>query len=178
MNTVGKSGSILADSREYILDLQLFNAVAREDIALVNALLAKGAKPDRCFGDDQMTAIHLCCSGNSLCRIKSKQILELLIASQPNVNITNSAGESPLVCCCIQGDLECADILIRAGADVDAQSTYLRNTPLHWAADAGQRALVDLLIHAGANTEIRNRCGRRYNEALLSQRSDSNGRLP
>lgn len=45
--------------------------------------------------------------------------------------------------------LKCAEILLEAGAAVDALDKN-KNTPLHYAAGYGQKECVDLLLKHGA----------------------------
>lgn len=50
---------------------------------------------------------------------------------------------------CFSFQLKCAEILLEAGAAVDALDKN-KNTPLHYAAGYGQKECVDLLLKHGA----------------------------
>ena len=51
------------------------------------------------------------------------------------------------------------DALIASGAEIDAQDTTGK-TPLHWAADRGNAALVTLLLSRGADPNAEDRIGK------------------
>ena len=66
----------------------------------------------------------------------------------------SSTGDTPLHSLAWQNDAEGAEILIRAGADVNAVGE-MGETPLHVAITQGNLELVRLLIVAGADPNIR-----------------------
>jgi len=55
-----------------------------------------------------------------------------------------------LICASTFGDLDIAQYLLKAGADVSAVDRY-RNTPLHLAAESGHEALALQLLDRGAD---------------------------
>ena len=81
----------------------------------------------------------------------------------------NGIGQTGLHVCCIWGNHECLQILIEAGADLNAQNTLTGATPLHFAADddtgrgdaKGRRICLQLLLDAGADKDIQDSRGRR-----------------
>lgn len=62
----------------------------------------------------------------------------------------NLAAGKPLQRASFQGALEAAEVLIRAGADVNAKSTFAEYVPLHYAAQVGCAPIVALLLASGA----------------------------
>ncbi len=60
---------------------------------------------------------------------------------------------------CRDGDLDLVRIIIREGQDINEQTQYLKNTPLHIAAFNGHFLIVKYLVEAGANPIITNRDG-------------------
>ncbi len=70
------------------------------------------------------------------------------------VNVANALGYTPLHSAAYAGHVEIAEILIKAGADVNAQ-TKLGKTPLWWAADQRHAKMVELLLRSGADANIR-----------------------
>lgn len=49
-----------------------------------------------------------------------------------------------------QGALEAAEVLVKAGADVNAKSIFAEYVPLHYAAQVGSASLVKFLLNSGA----------------------------
>ncbi|KIZ01268.1 hypothetical protein MNEG_6694 [Monoraphidium neglectum] len=62
-----------------------------------------------------------------------------------------TSGYTPLHYAARAGHLECAALLLRAGACVDARTVQGRATPLHRAAHVGSLDVVKLLVAAGAD---------------------------
>jgi len=89
-------------------------------------------------------------------------------------------GATPLHLAVSQSHVEVVDMLLEAGADVDAVTrkvvgTQARlSTPLHWAAEAGQTQLTANLIQAGADV---NRVDANGNTPLDFAREESNEEL-
>ena len=69
------------------------------------------------------------------------------------------AAESPVATAAAGGDIERVRALLRAGADVNA-SQGDGMTALHWAAKAGDAALAETLLYAGARVDVGTRIGR------------------
>ena len=69
-----------------------------------------------------------------------------------------SAAVKPVIDAASDGDTDSLRQLLRDGADVnEAQGDGM--TALHWAADRGDLAMVEVLIYAGANVEAGTRIG-------------------
>lgn len=66
-----------------------------------------------------------------------------------SVNYKNVFGDNPLHVVCCWGDCEAIEILISAGADINAKGES-GFTPLHCAAEQNQPDAVKLLIQLGA----------------------------
>jgi ankyrin repeat protein len=60
---------------------------------------------------------------------------------------------------CRDGELDLVRVIIREGQDVNEQTQYLKNTPLHIAAFNGHYLIVKYLLEQGANPIITNREG-------------------
>lgn len=73
-------------------------------------------------------------------------------------------GHSPLMKAAALGDLELADELILAGAEVDQQS-FMEQTALYLAARAGHELVVNRLLKALANVHLQDTNG---NSALMA----------
>ena len=129
---------------------------------------------DQIFGakdDDGDYAIHkaaLC--GNPTCLDwiigKWKEAGEDLDIDEPD-----HSGVTPLYLVCYKGYLgadsavanrpmtkqkriECVNILINAGADVNFMTPKLGMTPLHWAAYQGDSEMIQLLLDKGAKQNM------------------------
>ena len=63
-------------------------------------------------------------------------------------------GTSPLHFASLNGHLNTAEVLLRAGISRDAR-TKVDRTPLHVAAQEGHAHIVDLLIRNGADIEAK-----------------------
>lgn len=75
-----------------------------------------------------------------------------------DVNQSGLGEDKLLHLACSYGDCQDVDILLRHGADVNAQGD-IGLTALHYAASKGRMDVVRLLIKYGANLEIRNEFG-------------------
>jgi len=58
-----------------------------------------------------------------------------------------------------EGDLDMARGLLNDGENINEESTFMKNTPLHIAVFNNHYLLVRLLVELGANPEIRNKDG-------------------
>lgn len=75
---------------------------------------------------------------------KSALVLAKFHATQ--VNVQNSAGETPLMLAAINNYEDVAQVLIERGADVNREGW----TPLHYAATRGHRGMMRLLLENDA----------------------------
>ena len=88
----------------------------------------------------------------------------LLLQRGADVNLrTRDVGLSPLILACnrLQRAHGLMDLLIAAGAELDAQDAHLGVSGLMIAADGGDEELVQKLLRAGARVAARDRRGRR-----------------
>ncbi|VDN35116.1 unnamed protein product [Dibothriocephalus latus] len=64
--------------------------------------------------------------------------------------------------------------LIAYGADINSQTTFNGNTPLHFCAYNGQEACGRLLLFRGADRNLKNRAGHTaYQEAVLADHAST-----
>ncbi len=123
----------------------LMNALYRGRQDLVEVLLAAEAALD---------IFEAAALGNS------GRIAELLSADASLVNAISADGFTPLHFACFFRQEGCARQLLRAGA---GPATVARNNlkvqPLHSAAAARQRRIVEMLLHAGAPANAKQQGG-------------------
>lgn len=75
-------------------------------------------------------------------------ILDLYLPEASNVPTVTLPRRTALQCAAYSGFLECVQILLEAGAEVNLQDDE-GITALHWAASAGHLATVSLLLNSG-----------------------------
>jgi len=93
--------------------------------------------------------------------------LKKLLDSGLNPSIPNGVGQTALHVAAMWGRHSCVDVLIKAGAQVNAKNFVNSFTPLHCAAqdndrgdEEGRIEAVKLLVAAGADAEIADQSGR------------------
>ena len=87
--------------------------------------------------------------------VSSESIVVLLIESGADINAVNKYDFTPLHEAARSGDIEVAEILIRAGADINAKCVRRSLTPLHTAAYSGNCRVVKILIENGADISLK-----------------------
>jgi ankyrin repeat protein len=81
-----------------------------------------------------------------------------LLKEKPSLEIKNKDGETPLMKAVYSNNNEIAALLIKAGADVNAQDNML-NSPFLYAGAEGNLEIVKLALQHGANFGVYNRYG-------------------
>src|SRR5262249_29189546 len=81
-------------------------------------------------------------------------LVQLLLASAPDVMVRNLVEETPLHLAAMNGQVHAAEILLDHGADIDATGFGVIR-PLHLAARMGQDAMVQMLVARGAAVQAR-----------------------
>jgi ankyrin repeat protein/Ca2+-binding EF-hand superfamily protein len=129
-------------------DSPLHAAILTGVVPLVTALLDRNADakhPDPKWG---MQAIHAAAFfGKPL-------VIRVLVGRKVSgVNdVSNENGKRPVHWAAQRGQVECMEVLLDLGADIEAL-TDDGLTPLHLAAAHGRVALIDVLLKAGANVD-------------------------
>ena len=73
-----------------------------------------------------------------------------LVAAYPELaNVTGGFGKTPLHFAAEKDHRRVAEVLLAAGARLEAETTW-RMTPLEWAANMGSRRVAETLLEAGA----------------------------
>jgi ankyrin repeat protein len=130
---------------------ELVRAAEIGDVAKVRALLDAGANPNL---PQNFSALEAASAA------AYPKVVEEMLKHHPDVNQRDSAGRTALnalgqsaVGRPGENPAEVARLLIKAGADVNAQDNIYANTPLHEVPDA---ASAKVLIQAGARLNRRN----------------------
>ena len=88
------------------------------------------------------------------------RILKLLLAIETiDVNLGNQYNTTPLSAAAMKGEEECAELLLKHGADKDLKDDHGRS-PLLWAAASGREKMVQRLLKAKVNTDIQDNGGK------------------
>jgi ankyrin repeat protein len=82
-----------------------------------------------------------------------------LLDQGADVNAAQGDGMTPLHRTAETGNVRMADVLIEAGANLEAQTRVGSHTPLHVASASGRAGVVALLVASGADVEARTTTG-------------------
>jgi ankyrin repeat protein len=94
----------------------------------------------------------------------SVEALKALLAYNPAlVGVTEADGSTPLHCAAWKGFPEACEVLLTAGANVNAHSTgeHYGGTPLHAAAHGNWKDVVAVLLRYGADVNAVSSNGRK-----------------
>jgi uncharacterized protein len=97
------------------------------------------------------TALHLVSTATSG---NTSAMAQLLLDSGADVHIQSKGGLTVLDSAAFTGNLECAKVLIAAGADVNHSDNTGKYTCLHEAITHNHSAIVQLLLENGATAVI------------------------
>jgi ankyrin repeat protein len=99
---------------------------------------------------------------------ENEQCMKYLISNNADINAANVDGKTVLHLAALDGSLDCVRCLIVNGGDVNAKDKD-KNTPLHFAL-LNSIEVIELLIRAGADTNIANGAGKIPMQHRLVQR--------
>ena len=86
-----------------------------------------------------------------------------------SVDVVDKLGRTPLMYCCLGDYSECAELLIKCGADVNMKD-LLGRTPLLWAAHKGNFSCLKLLLSRGADWKEKDSDGQTSLHLCISHR--------
>jgi ankyrin repeat protein len=144
----------IAFLRDHGAAVDLFSAVAIGDLDEVRRLLKVRPETAESRAPDGYPALHFAVAMND-----KSIVVELLNAGcavdLPNKSDrTGEPGGTPLGCAAFLGRYGIAQLLLNAGANVNAL-TNRKSTPLHEAACMGHVKIARLLLEKGANADAR-----------------------
>ena len=104
--------------------------------------------------EDGETALHIAA------RKGYAEIVRIILQGKPNVNVRDSDGYSPLICCALYNQIECARVLLLSDAGIDLN---LREndgeTALHFSCGRRQLEMARLLLEHNASVDCRDNDG-------------------
>jgi ankyrin repeat protein len=132
----------------------IFAAAGKGNLELVKLLLKHNANPSA------FSSQHAGCCGLHIAAEKNYvDVVECLLEAGVDVNIRSEKQKlTPLISAACCGSLEGVKALIKAGADINAQSST-GNTALMLAIDRGKIDVAITLIQSGADLEIKGQKG-------------------
>jgi 26S proteasome non-ATPase regulatory subunit 10 len=133
-------------------ETKLERAIAADDIAALEVLLAHDATLATATNDDGRSTLHLASAAGAT------ECVRVLGARGAEPGTTDTAGWTPLHSACSAGHAETASLLMSLGASHTATTTR-GVTPLHYAASKGHAAIVTALLSAGADPSAQDEDG-------------------
>jgi uncharacterized protein len=165
------------DLRTSHRETALIIASAKGDIETVEFLLKHGANADIQDNTGKVAAIRAAERGNfSVVKLLTKEktptglpsamligsaregnveTLKEMIRKGANLNAEAEGGGTALMAASVHCKARIVSILLRAGANVNYQTSIGGETALHWARDGGCLEVIKVLINAGANPNIK-----------------------
>lgn len=124
-------------------------------ISCSTSLESNGSRPDLILNENMMN------EETPLIKATNKRDIDavkMLLKSQLNLEVKNHKGKTALMIAAYNEDNAIAELLINAGADVNAQDEML-NSPFLYAGAEGNIHLVKLGLANGADFNVFNRYG-------------------
>ncbi len=134
-------------------ELLLFNAIAQNDIAKLQALLNSGININKVALMNNITPIYVAAL------LAHFPITKLLFDSGAILDASRSDSKAtPLMAAILSNSENITKLLLMLGANVNAHDVD-KNTPLHFAVQKGNSKIVELLIKAKINLDAQNKSG-------------------
>jgi len=124
-------------------------------VEVVKLLIESGANVDAMATPGPVNPLMLAIERNS------SSVAELLITSGCSVDMEVDSRMTPLHLCVVKDNLYLVNLLLDAGAPINAQSHHgIGDTALHGAADSGNVEIIRTLLERGANPNIKTADGK------------------
>ncbi|NXM48461.1 ASB10 protein, partial [Gymnorhina tibicen] len=149
-------------SYEQELTTPLHITASRGYTDCLRLLLLRGAAVD--FAPGGKTALHEACAA------ASTDCVRLLLSSGADPEAVSEDGYRPLHLCKSSDSIECVRQLLQHGASANSRTEEENDTALHVASRHGLAEHVQLLLHHGAELEVKNNEGQTPLNAACAQR--------
>ena len=123
-------------------------AVHSSDVEMVRVLLSAGAKVDVANNYGVTPLLDASRTGDA-------EMMELLLKAGADPKRAHTEGETPLMASSRSGNIAAVRLLLDRGVDVNAIDSFQKQTALMWASAEGHADVVDALIKAGANPNLK-----------------------
>ena len=144
-------------------------AVSRKNNALVELLLAKGARTGKELRAE--TDIHYAAANGYADAVKR------FIENGGDVNAGDKGGYTALQYAAYNGYIEVVRVLVENKADVNASANKRKKSALHYAAQKGRKEIALLLLDKGADVNALDKAGRTALDIALRYRRTETGEL-
>ena len=144
-------------------------AVSRKNDALVELLLAKGARTGKELRAE--TDIHYAAANGYVDAVKR------FIENGGDVNAGDKGGYTALQYAAYNGYIEVVRVLVENKADVNASANKRKKSALHYAAQKGRKEIALLLLDKGADVNALDKAGRTALDIALRYRRTETGEL-
>ncbi|NWV16081.1 ASB10 protein, partial [Origma solitaria] len=148
-------------SYEQELTTPLHITASRGYTDCLRLLLLRGAAVD--FAPGGKTALHEACAA------ASTDCVRLLLSAGADPEAVSDDGYRPLHLCKSQDSIECVRQLLQHGASANSRTEEENDTALHVASRHGLAEHVLLLLHHGAELEVKNKEGQTPLNAACAQ---------
>lgn len=147
------------------LDAQLIDAIKDEDLEVVKKILEQGASPNT--KEDDVVGLSVLMM--AACQANPEIVQLLLDAGADVFTADKKSGATALHKACQGGDLKVAEMLLNAGAFVDAVTPTMGHTPIMDALWYRWPDIVRLLVERGANLHLSTHYGFTIDDHLSFQ---------
>ena len=144
-------------------------AVSRKNDALVELLLAKGARTGKELRAE--TDIHYAAANGYADAVKR------FIENGGDVNAGDKGGYTALQYAAYNGYIEVVRVLVENKADVNISANKRKKSALHYAAQKGRKEIALLLLDKGADVNALDKAGRTALDIALRYRRTETGEL-
>jgi ankyrin repeat protein len=123
-------------------------AAYHADLPMVQALIAAGATTNTAnkYGVTPLLQAS---------RTGATPVVQALLRAGADAKQTHPEGETPMMAASYSGTLDSVKLLLEAGAEVNATDQYQKQTALMWAATEGHAPIVEALLAAGADPNLK-----------------------